>query len=84
MISAFNTIKLRHLLKDFYQITHIRITVFDENRTEIVSYPDQIAPFARSCDLLKPAVSPAQAVIETPAIALQPSGTPRFIVAMPG
>ncbi len=47
MISAFNTIKLRHLLKDFYQITHIRITVFDENRTEIVSYPDQIAPFCQ-------------------------------------
>ena len=47
MISAFNTIKLRHLLKDFYQITHIRITVFDEKRTENVSYPDQIAPFCQ-------------------------------------
>lgn len=47
MRSVFNVTKLRDLLKDFYQITHIRITVFDENRTEIVSYPDQIAPFCQ-------------------------------------
>lgn len=47
MRSVFNVTKLRDLLKDFYRITHIRITVFDENRTEIVSYPDQIAPFCQ-------------------------------------
>lgn len=47
MISVFNTTKLRDLLKDFYQITHIRITVFDENCTEIVSYPDQVVPFCQ-------------------------------------
>lgn len=47
MRSVFNVAKLRDLLKDFYQITHIRITVFDENRTEIVSYPDQIAHFCQ-------------------------------------
>ena len=39
MISAFDIGKLRDLLRDFHEITKIRITVFDENMTELVSYP---------------------------------------------
>lgn len=45
MISIFDLEKLRGLLKDFYAISHIRITVFDENLTELVSYPDKVAPY---------------------------------------
>ncbi len=39
MISSFNITKLTALLKDFYTITDIRITVFDTDFQEIVSYP---------------------------------------------
>lgn len=52
MISVFDRNKLQSLLQDFYEITKIRITVFDEDRRELVSYPEQIAPFCqviRSC-----------------------------------
>lgn len=45
MISIFDLEKLRGLLKDFYAISHIRITVFDENLNELVSYPDKVAPY---------------------------------------
>ena len=45
MISIFDLEKLRGLLKDFYEISHIRITVFDENLTELVSYPEKLAPY---------------------------------------
>lgn len=45
MVSIFDLEKLRRLLKDFYAISHIRITVFDENLNELVSYPENIAPY---------------------------------------
>ena len=45
MISIFDLEKLRRLLKDFYAISHIRITVFDENLTELVSYPEKVASY---------------------------------------
>lgn len=45
MISIFDLEKLRGLLKDFYAISHIRITVFDENLTELVSFPERVAPW---------------------------------------
>lgn len=45
MISIFDLDKLRGVLRDFYEICHIRITVFDENRTELISYPKDIAPY---------------------------------------
>lgn len=45
MISIFDLEKLRGLLKDFYAISRIRITVFDENLTELVSYPEKVAPY---------------------------------------
>ena len=47
MISTFNLEKLSSLLQDFYTVTRIRITVFDENFNEIVSYPGQRADFCR-------------------------------------
>lgn len=50
MISSFNIEKLTSLLRDFYTITHIRITVFDENFHEIASYPREIASF---CQLIR-------------------------------
>ena len=45
MISMFDLEKLQGLLKDFYAITHIRITVFDEGMTELISYPQAVAPY---------------------------------------
>ena len=45
MISVFDVDKLRKLLKDFYRICRIRITVFDENLNELVSYPAEVAPY---------------------------------------
>lgn len=47
MISAFDLNALQSLLHDFYEITKIRITVFDDHLRELVSYPDQRAPFCR-------------------------------------
>lgn len=53
MISVFDLKKLQDLLHDFYQITHIRITVFDEDYHELVAYPESLPPFCRiirSCE----------------------------------
>lgn len=50
MISSFDLTKLESLLKDFYKMTGIRITVFDESFQELVSYPEEIAPF---CQLIR-------------------------------
>ena len=50
MISVFDVEKLRELLKDFYDITHIRITVFDDSMRELVSYPVQVPPY---CALIR-------------------------------
>jgi len=50
MISSFNIEKLTSLLKDFYTVTQIRITVFDENFHELVSYPEKRADF---CELIR-------------------------------
>lgn len=47
MISTFDLIKLNSLLKDFYKLTKIRITVFDENFNELSAYPEKIAPFCQ-------------------------------------
>ena len=47
MISTFNIEKLNKLLKDFYTLSHIRITVFDENFKELTSYPSEIAPICQ-------------------------------------
>jgi len=53
MVSVFNLKELEHLLEDFYRITQIRITVFDDRFQEIVSYPDSRPKFCqmiRSCE----------------------------------
>jgi AraC-like DNA-binding protein len=42
--------KLSSLLKDFYTVTGIRITVFDADFHEIISYPERRAAF---CELLR-------------------------------
>lgn len=47
MISSFDLTKLNSLLKDFYNLTQIRITVFDDTFHELAAYPEQIAPFCR-------------------------------------
>ena len=52
MISVFDLDKLRGLLQDFYRISHIRITVFDENLRELVAWPEKVPPccaIIRSC-----------------------------------
>mgnify|MGYP004682664697 FL=1 len=53
MISTFDYTKLHALLEDFYNLTKIRITIFNDSFEEITSYPETIAPFCqliRSCE----------------------------------
>lgn len=50
MISSFNLVKLRSLLEDFYKLTNIRITIFDENFHELIAYPEELTPF---CQLVR-------------------------------
>lgn len=47
MVSVFNLKELERLLEDFYRITQIRITVFDDQFQEIVSYPNSRPAFCR-------------------------------------
>ena len=47
MISSFDMNKLKLLLKDFYNMSKIRITVFDDSFHELAAYPEQIAPFCQ-------------------------------------
>ena len=47
MISSFDLTKLKLLLKDFHNMTRIRITVFDDAFHELAAYPEQRAPFCR-------------------------------------
>ena len=47
MISTFNLQKLGDLLKDFYTLTRIRITVFDETFRELAACPEEVAPFCQ-------------------------------------
>lgn len=44
MISSFDLTKLKLLLKDFYDMTKIRITVFDDSFHELAACPEQPAP----------------------------------------
>lgn len=47
MNSSFDLIKLNALLRDFYALTHMRITVYDDSIREITAYPRRIAPICR-------------------------------------
>lgn len=50
MMSKFDIPKLEELLSDFYNLTHIRIVVFDDNFVEIVSYPKKLSKF---CNIIR-------------------------------
>lgn len=50
MVSSFDLTKLQLLLHDFHTLTHIRITVFDEQFRELISCPTQLPPF---CQLIR-------------------------------
>lgn len=47
MVSSFNLVKLKELLKDLYTVTGLRITVFDTNYVEVLSYPDPLPDFCK-------------------------------------
>ena len=44
MNSSFDLEKLAGLLRDFHEISRVRITLFDEGMNELVSYPREVAP----------------------------------------
>ena len=53
MISTFNVTELRELIKDLYNVTGLRITVFDDDYMEILAYPEDLPDFCkliRTCD----------------------------------
>ncbi len=50
MVSVFDLEQLQSLLEDFHRITNIRITVFDAELNELVSYPENTAHF---CSLIR-------------------------------
>lgn len=50
MVITFDREKLPALLKDFYEIAHIRIAIFDENMREIISFPPALAPY---CSIIR-------------------------------
>jgi len=50
MLSTFNLEKLRLLLKDFYTLTKIRITVFNDHFEELLAYPEYLTRF---CHLIR-------------------------------
>ncbi len=47
MISNFDLVKLRVMIKDLYNVTGLRITVFDNNYEELISYPEPLPEFCR-------------------------------------
>ena len=47
MFSSFDFVKLNAMLKDFNNLTHMRITVYDDSYREITAYPEKIAPICR-------------------------------------
>ncbi len=47
MVSVFDLEQLQALLQDFHRITNIRITVFDAQLNELVSYPEHCAAFCQ-------------------------------------
>ncbi len=50
MISVFNLEKLKALLQDFYRLTNIRTAIFDSERRELISWPEQRPTF---CALIR-------------------------------
>lgn len=60
MVSVFNLEELHLLLKDFYCITHLRITVFDRDCNELAAYPETCPQF---CQLIHSAAGGYQACV---------------------
>ncbi len=77
MISVFDIEQLQTLLRDFYRITHIRITVFNENMKELVSYPIKIAPY---CEVIRKTVAGQNACIMSDCTACRIAAKKRSIV----
>lgn len=50
MISTFDIVNLKKLLKDFYVLSKIRITIFNEEFKEIVAYPSDLPSF---CSIIR-------------------------------
>lgn len=50
MVSSFNLEKLYDMLQDFYNLTQIRITVFDETFQELAAYPQNVP---QVCELIR-------------------------------
>lgn len=50
MVSTFNIEKLYEMLQDFYNLTKIRITVFDETFQELAAYPENVP---QVCELIR-------------------------------
>ena len=50
MVSSFNLEKLYDMLQDFYNLTQIRITVFDETFQELAAYPENVP---QVCELIR-------------------------------
>lgn len=61
MISVFDMENLQKLLKDFYAITGIRITVFDDRMRELAAYPEKVAPY---CALIRESAEGLKACME--------------------
>ena len=47
MVSSFDFVKLNAMLRDFYNLTHMRTTVYDDDCNEITAYPRHVAPICR-------------------------------------
>ena len=43
--------RIEEIERDFYELAHIRITVFDSELNELVSYPEECAPFCRIMEI---------------------------------
>ena len=76
MISSFNIDKLTALLKDFYTVTQIRITVFDENFNEIAAFPERRAHF---CEIVRACPAACEACVRSDRNALKKAAERRSI-----
>ena len=50
MVSNFDLVKLKKMITDLYNVTGLRITVFDEKYIEIMAYPEPLPEF---CSLVR-------------------------------
>ena len=49
-INTYDLQKMRELLRDFYNLTHIKICIYDSTGNELCFYPEKLTPF---CELLR-------------------------------